>query len=168
MTQNELFYSVCLRNSLTLIQSINTFSEVLENEQCNSSALPLICNATQLLCGDNQVPVIDLEEECVQIRDDDCAVEWRALENIFFAPLPDCTSFSVGANVTFSKAPPLTCDDEFDLYCGSFCLPSCERFSQLPRNDIIISDYLTLALICISLLGGLLTLIVCICNRNTM
>lgn len=168
VTQNELIYNICLLNSLTLIQSINTFSSVLENEQCNSLALPFICNATQLFCGDNQELVADLEGECMQIRDDVCAVEWRALENIFGAPLPDCTSFAIGANVTFSRAPPLTCHDEFDLYCGSFCLPSCERFSQLPRNYVITSDYLTLALISISLLGGVLTLIVCIFYRNTM
>lgn len=151
--------------SLALLQSINAFSSVLENEQCNNSALPFICNITHLLCEDLEV---DLEGECVEIRDYDCAVVWRTLQNVFNVPLPNCASFVVGGNLTFSKAPPLTCHDQFDLYCNSFCLPSCERYSQIPWNDVFISDIVTIVLISISLLGGVLTLIVSVLNRKMM
>ena len=168
LTQNELFYNICLASSLTLLQSIDAFSSVLNNEQCNNSALPFICNATRLLCGDGISLEVDIQDKCVEIRDYDCAVEWRALENIFDAPLPDCTSFTVGGNITFSIAPPLVCPDEFDKYCDSFCLPSCKRFSQVSWNAIIISNIVTISLIALSLLGGVCTLIVCILNRKNM
>ena len=168
LTQNELLYNICLTSSLTLLQSIDAFSSMLNNEQCNNSALPFICNATHLLCGDDVNLEVDLQDKCVGIRDYDCAVEWRALENIFDALLPDCRSFAIGGNITFSKAPPLVCPDEFDLYCGSFCLPSCERFSQVSWNAIIISNIVTISLIALSLFGGACTLIVCILNRKEM
>jgi len=139
----------------------------LNNEQCKNSSFPLICNATYILCGDDKSNV-DLEEKCLQVRDHDCAVEWRILENIFGATLPDCTSFAVGGNITFSKTPALKCPEEFDIYCNSFCLPSCEKFSQISRKSITISNYLIIALIAISLIEGVFTLIVCIFNRKTM
>lgn len=150
------------------MQSINAFSSVLNNLQCNNSALPFICNATHLLCGDGSGPIADLQEVCVEIRDNDCAVEWRALENIFSAILPDCASFALDTNITFSKAPPLICPDEFDLFCGSFCLPSCERFSQISQDAVTISNNVKIVLIALSLLGGVCTLIVCILNRKVM
>lgn len=149
------------------MQSVNAISSSLNNEQCKNSALPLFCNATHLLCSDDKSNV-DLEGECLQVRDYDCAVEWRTLENIFGATLPDCTSFAVGENITFLKAPALICPEEFDIYCNSFCLPSCKRFSQLSKKSVIISNYVIIALIVISLLEGVFTLIVCILNRKTM
>ena len=170
ITQDQLFYNICLTSSLTLLQSIDAFSSVLDNTQCNNSAIPFICNGTHVLCGDDNTPrfAMGLQDECIQIRDHDCAVEWRALENIFSAILPDCASFAVGGNLTYSKAPPLTCPDEFDIHCGSFCLPSCKRFSQISQNAITISNYVTVALIAINLLGGIFTLVVCILNRKKM
>jgi len=149
------------------LQSINAISSVLNNEQCKNSSLPLFCNATHLLCGDVKSNV-DLEKKCLQVRDHDCAVEWRILENIFHATLPDCTSFAVGGNITFSKAPALNCSEEFDIYCNSFCLPSCERFYQISKKSTIISNYVIITLIAISVIEGVFTLIICIFNRKTM
>ena len=152
---------------LCLLQSINAISSDLNNEKCKNSSLPLLCNATHLFCG-NEESNVDLEEKCLQVRDYDCAVEWRILENIFGATLPDCTSFAVDGNITFSKAPALNCSEEFDIYCNSFCLPSCERFYQISKKLIIISNYVIIALIAIGLIEGVFTLIVCIFNRKTM
>lgn len=137
-------------------------------EQCKNSTLPFFCNATQLLCGDNSF-VAGLEDKCVQVRDHDCAIGWRAYENIFGAALPNCTGFAKDRNLTFSKAPALVCDGEsFDVYCGSFCLPSCKDFSQISTDATKAATYIIIILMIIGLLGGVLTLIVSIINRRKM
>ena len=85
----------------------------MSNSRCNTSALPFFCDATYLLCGDESF-MTNISEVCVQVRDDYCAVEWRVLENFLNIPIPDCDSYS--GNLTFTKAPPLDCPDQFDTF----------------------------------------------------
>lgn len=131
--------------------------------------MPFICNTTQLLCGNDSSFAASLEEKCIQIRDHNCAVEWRVYENVFGNTLPDCASFAKNKNVTYSKAPALVCDGEsHDVYCGSFCLPSCEDFSQISNDASTAAKYVIVILMGIGLLGGVFTLIVSIMNRRKM
>ena len=106
----------CLTISLNLLQSLQSINSVLNNIKCRS---PFFCNATQVLCGKCNTFIVGLEEKCMQVRDYDCAVEWRAYEIFANQPLPACTSFSKEGNTTFSKAPAFDCPELFDQYCGS-------------------------------------------------
>ena len=139
----------------------------LNNDQCSSSAVPFFCNATYSLCGDDTY-MMDISEECVQVRDNDCAIEWRVLENFFGASIPDCGSFSENGNLSFSKAPKLNCSDQFDVFCGSMCLPVCSEFSQLSHGAAVTSNVLTILFQAIGLIGGAITLIACVLNRKAM
>jgi len=167
-TQNEILYNVCLTSSMTLLQSIQAINLVVNNEQCENLAFPFFCNVTHVLCGNASSFVVGIEEKCVQIRDYDCAVEWRVLENIFGIGLPDCMSFAKDGNLSFSKAPALACPDEFNVYCGSICLPSCKEFYQISSNAITAANVATITSICLGLLGGVFTLIMSILNRRKM
>lgn len=171
-SQNELFYNTCLRSSQSLVQAIHAINLVLNNEQCSNAAVPFFCNATFLLCGDDSFDVssfnMDLKKECLQVRDNDCTIEWRILENIFNVPIPSCESFAVNKNLTFSKAPALTCPDQFNVFCDSVCLPSCEDFSQYSDDATLASYVLVFVFQLIGLISGVITLIACLFNRKKM
>jgi len=166
-TQDNTIYQICLSQSQTLIQSVLAVTTGLNNDQCSSSAVPFFCNATYSLCGDDTY-MMDISEECVQVRDNDCAIEWRVLENFFGALIPDCGSFSEDGNLSFSKAPELNCSNQFDVFCGSMCLPVCSEFSQMSEGATVTSNVLTILFEVIGIISGVVTLIACIFNRKTM
>ena len=166
-TQDEAFYQLCLNQSQSLVQSVLAINTALNNDQCNSSAVPFFCNATYSLCGDDTY-MMDISVECVQVRDNDCAIEWRVLENFLGVPIPDCGSFSEDGNLSFTKAPPLNCSDQFDVFCDSMCLPVCSEFSQISHDAAVTSNALTILFEVIGLIGGVITLIACVFNRKTM
>ena len=148
---------------------MDTINSVLKNEQCNNSAVPFFCDAMYFLCGGDDVAVDDdLMEECVEVRDNDCPVEWRVLENLFDANIPSCESYAANKSLTFAKAPPLKCPNQFNAFCGSVCLPVCEEYSQVPQDAAVAFDVLTAMFIIIDLIGGLVTLAACFCNREKM
>ena len=166
--QNELVYNVCLGRSLSLIQAIQAINVALNNEECSTVAVPFFCDAMFSLCS-NDSYVIDLEEECVQVRDDNCTIEWRLLENVFDVSLPSCGSFSTNGSLTFDKAPPLdTCPDQFNVYCDSVCLPSCKDFSQFSHDATVAAFALTIVFQLVGIISGVITLIGCLFNRKKM
>jgi len=153
--------------TLQLVLAVNSvLNNVLNNDQCNSSAVPFFCNATYSLCGDGSY-MMDISEKCVQVRDNDCPIEWRVLENFFNVSFPNCRSFSENG-----EAPPLNCSDQFDVFNGSLCLPLClplcSEFSQISRNAAVTANALTILFEVIGLIGGVITLIACFFNRKTM
>ena len=153
---------------LTLLQSLQAFNSWLHNDQCLNSAIQFYCNATQVPCDDNNTFILGLQEQCIQVRDNDCAVEWREYENCFDTLLPNCTSFAEDGNLTLSKDAALVCPKEFDLYCDSFCLASCEDFYLLSKNTISGTNVVVVIVTILGLLGSIFTLIVCILNRRKM
>ena len=101
---------------------------------------------------------------CVNVRDRDCALEWRLVETFLNTPVPDCTSFEMDANLTFSKSPLPSCPDQFDIFCDSICLPVCGEYASYRRGgNIFISIWGSIGFI-----GGTVTLIVCYFNRHKL
>ena len=166
--QNAIIYNLCLNNALSLLQAMRTVSLVLNNEQCINAAIPFFCKAVFSLCSDDSFVAEDLEEECIHVRDNNCTIEWRILENIFNVPVPSCESFVVNGTLTFTKAPPLTCPDQFDFFCDSVCLPLCPDFSQYSQVANVTNYALLVVFELIGLIGGVITLIVCLLNRKKM
>ena len=166
--QSEFYYNTCLSISLSLVQAVQAINLALNNEECSAAAMPFFCSAMFSLCSDDSY-VDDLEEQCVQVRDDNCTIEWRVLENIYDVSIPSCDSFSVGGTLTLDKAPPVnTCPDQFNLYCDSVCLPSCEDFSQFSHEATVVSYALIITFQLTGVISGVITLIGCLFNRKKM
>ena len=165
-TQDNSIQQLCLQRPLQLAQSVLAVSTTLQNDQCSSSVLPFFCNASDSLCGEGDS--VDLSAECEHIRDNDCVLEWRLLENFINISIPDCQSFTEDGNLTFSRAPQLTCPDQFDLFCDTFCLPVCSEFSLLSHDYEAVGKILQILFQGVGIVGGLITLITCILNRKTM
>ena len=147
------------------MQYLPTINSVLRNEQCNDLAMPCLCKALYSLCGDDNNFTASIIEECEEICDNDCPVDCRTLDNIFDVSLSYDTANDTKA---LAKAPPLICPDQFDEYCGLLCLPVCEEYSQVSRDAAKASDVLTVIFIILGLIGGSVTLVACIFNREKM
>ena len=117
------------------LYSIYNLSFILKNvSQCGSDTLPFFCNATLLLCNGNS-SLVDLTEECEEVRDNKCASEWRIVENFYNRSVPDCTSYTLNRSLTFGSAPSLKCPEQFDHFCGSTCFPVCGEYSVLTEDS---------------------------------
>lgn len=166
--QSEFIYNLCLESSLSLVEAVHAINLALNNEECNIAAVPFFCDAMFSLCSDDSY-VVDLEQECIQVRDENCTTEWRVLENIFDVSIPSCESFSANGALSFAKAPALdTCPDQFNVYCDSVCLPSCEDFSQFSHDATVASYALIITFQLTGVVSGVITLIGCLFNRKKM
>ena len=165
--QNELCnytYSVPLQ--FYLLQPVYDLSFITGNSLCSASILSLFCSTVALYDGCNVTKSLD--EECVQVRDNECAAEWRIVETLFNLTLPDCSSLNETGNILLSKAPTQMCPDEFGVLCGSICQPLCAEFSL--HNDATTTIYAVFEIIlnCISIIAGLVTIAASIYERKKM
>jgi len=169
LISNESMHLICSISDVSALNSVYNVGIMLGNEQCTEDGLEFFCNAVSFLCNDylwsDGNSTSSLSEECVQIRDNQCATEWRIVENLFNLSLPDCSSFDEGANLTLSDAPILPCPNDFGVFCG-LCLPLCS--SPLPKDIRTTYAALTIVLFVITLIGGVIVLITSIRKRKTM
>jgi len=153
-------------NIILDLYSIYNLSFTLNNVSQCGNTLSFFCNATLLLCNGNNSS-IDLTEECEEVRDNKCASEWRLVENFLNKSIPNCTSFSEDGNLTFASAPRLLCSNQFDHFCGSLCAPVCGEYSFITENtSTYYIHFVVAACGVIGVIGGIVTLIACIYNRE--
>ena len=113
--------------------------------------------------GDNYTLITD----CLKIRDDICAAEWRLAEILFNASLPDCSSFDKDENFVTARAPTLSCPDDFGVYCGSLCQPLCGEISIYNDTATTVYEVLNIIFHSLSLIAGVVTLLACyLCKRK--
>ena len=139
-----------------------------DNDKCvTEDTLSFFCNATFLLCNGSSI-LVDSTEECENIRDNKCASEWRILEDKNVIN-PDCSSYGEDGNLTFSLAPLFECPDQFDRENGSsICLPVCDEFTLYPEY---VASWFRVVIPTgeiIRIIGGLVTLLACCCNQQTV
>ena len=146
-------------NELSLIYNIVSS---LNNHQCTDNVLSLFCNATYALCDDDNNP--PLSEECVQVRDNTCVAEWRIVDNLLNNSTLNCT---VSENENDLIVPNLVCPDNFEIVCNSLCLPSCDYSPISNSNAIVFRVWSTLFSV-LSMVGGIITLIMCYVKREKM
>ena len=147
---------------ITELSLVYNAASKLENSQCTENALLFFCNATYSLCdGDSTLP---LSEECVQVRDDNCAAEWRIVDNLLNTSSLDCGTFQT-ANDSF--VPTLMCPDNFEVACNSLCLPSCD-FIVHSDTDVVVYRVLLSLFFIFSLIGGVITLVASVIKREKM
>jgi len=171
LCQSELnitgdFLNDC-NDTISAFNQVFNLGAVFKDYQCLNDGLKFFCDAIYFLCnGSTNVPSF-LSEDCVQVRDDQCAPEWRSVGNLLNASLPDCSSFDEGANLTVSDIPVLPCPDNFGVFCG-LCLPICGQ--ALPFSDSAVTAYNVwqIILLIVLLTGAIITWIASIIKRKTM
>jgi len=109
-----------------------------------------------------------LDEECLEVRDNKCAAEWRLVETFFNITLLDCNSLNDTGDISLSRAPTQSCPDDFGVLCGSICQPLCAEISLF--NDAATTAYEVLNIIfhSISVVSGFVTLFACVYDRKKM
>ena len=168
---NESIYLLdnCSSTEATAISFVYDTASKKQRSECTNNGIQFFCNAITFLCGGFMFLCnrSSLNEECVQIRDNQCAAEWRIVENLFNLSLPDCESFDDGTSIVIaSDIPNLQCPDKFREFCGSVCLPVCGK--PLAGDIVDVFKIIIIVLYIISLTGGVMTLIVSIIKRKKM
>ena len=175
--QSQMNYSTEALSSCNDVQAVTALALVyglgtmLDSRSCVEDGISFFCNSIAVLCGNVNGSSL-LTEECVEIRDSNCAVEWRIVGNLLpNVSVPDCSSLDDEANLTFSAVtPPQTCPNDFDVFCNTFCLPVCGETSPQMYSDSIINFYHVWAIlmVVISLTGGIVVFIAVYLKRETM
>lgn len=112
--------SPLLKMNATVIESNLTsiFTISFDNQSCLDSVKEFFCNASYRSCDDESVfaPSVD---QCEKVQNV-CVNDWDKIQRV--SPvLSDCDLY----------APRnITCPDQFELFCDSYCLPLCSEFSQ--------------------------------------
>ena len=112
-----------------------------------------------------------LNEQCIQVCDNYCAVEWRVVENLLLnGSIPDCSSFDDNTNLTFLASPTQICPSGFDVFCNSLCLPVCGDLNVPQYSDAIIDAYIvwSILMFVISTTGGMIAFVAFYFKRDTM
>jgi len=156
---------------LEFLNLLRMFSSLV-NEQCSLVVLPFICQYVYPPCDDDGSPLLITQEQCVNIRDDVCATEWRitmAMEQ--GSLLPVCEEFggennssSVGIR-NMSDSP--SCHYQFDNFCG-VCLPLCGSFSQYRVQTKLAVKVILIFSATLELIGGSLVLLAAVIRRKQM
>ena len=148
-------------HELEILQPVYSLSTLLGNTQCGEATLQFFFTAINETNNDNYT----LKTDCLRIRDDICAAEWRVAEVFFNASLPDCSSFDEDANFVTARAPTLSCPDDFGVFCGSLCQPLCDEISIFNDTATTVYEVLIIIFHTLSLIAGIVTLLAC-CLRK--
>ena len=157
----QILITLSIKNYLLnqILQPVHDLSHLLGNGQCSEAIVQYFCNATNKVNSDSFF-------ECLIVRDNKCAAEWRIAENFFDVPLPSCDSFDESANFTIARAPILSCPEDFGVFCGSLCQPLCAEISLFNNAATIAYEVLNIILHTMSVIAGVVTLIACFVHRR--
>ena len=134
------------------------------NSQCGDAVLQFFSTAIIETNSDNHTLIMD----CLRIRDDICAAEWRIAEIFVNVSLPDCGSFDEDANFVTARAPTLSCPYDFGVFCGSLCQPLCGEISIFDDTATTVYEVLNIILHTMSLIAGIVTLFACCLHKQQM
>ena len=151
-------------HELEILQPVYAISMELGNSQCGEEILQFFFTAINETNSDNYT----LITECLRIRDDICAAEWRIVEIFFNVSLPNCSSFDDNANFVTARAPTLSCPDDFGVFCGSLCQPLCGEFSKFNSTATSVYELLNIIFYTLSLFAGIVTLFACCIRKRKM
>ena len=157
-------YNKTVHHEFEILQPIYDFSFVTRNGQCGTAILQFFFTAINEANRDNYTLITD----CLRIRDDICAAEWRIVEVFFDVSLPDCSSFGEDANFVTARAPTLSCPDDFGEYCGSLCQPLCDEISIFDDTATTVYKVLNIILHSLSLIAGVVTFLACCLYKKKM
>ena len=155
---------------LEFLGLLRRFSSQL-SEQCSAVVMPFICQYVYPPCDGDGSPLLITEEQCINIRDDVCANEWRFALNLDQGSLlPTCEDFggvdNSSAGIRNVPDSP-SCHYQFDDFCG-VCLPLCAKFSQYRAKTKFAVRGITVFSFALELVGGILVLIASVIRRKQM
>ena len=149
----------------------DALSSRLTSSDCRNKFLSFLCAHLVRPCNDtdpNAIAIQPTAQECKEIRDEVCSAEWKLLElSPFRNFIPNCSIFSGSDDITDIR-PNVVCNDQFELYCDSLCLPLCKEFSQNSDGLTLLQDILFIFAGVSSLVGGTIVIIISIYRRNSM
>ena len=150
---------------LLILQSVYELSVVLENDKCGDAIAQFYCDAIDTV---NDGGGRDLITECLEVRDDTCATEWRMIEAFTDFTLPNCDGFYGSENFTSDKAPALSCPADFGIFCGSLCQPLCNEFSLFSDTATVAYRVLSIVFHVIAIIAGVITILACCMLKTKM
>ena len=173
--QSQMNYSTETLSSCNDVQAVTALALVyglgtmLDSRSCVKDGISFFCNSIAVLCGNINGSSL-LTEECVEIRDSNCAVEWRIVGNLLpNVSIPDCSSFDDVANLTFSVAPPpQTCPNGLGVFCDTFCLPICGEASPYSDGITDFHNVWAIVMFVLSIAGAIVAFIAFYFKRETM
>ena len=150
---------------LLILQSVYELSVALENDKCSDAISKFYCNALNTVNNDASH---DLITECLEVRDDTCAAEWRMVESFLDFTLPSCNNFYGSENFTSEKAPALNCPPDFGVFCGSLCQPLCDEFSLFSEAATVAYKVLNIMFDVMAIIAGVITILACCMHKEKM
>ena len=130
------------------------------SEECTNVVLPSVCQYVYPPCDGNGSVLSITNEQCLNVRDEVCAKEWRIVMNTKFRTLlPDCE--------IKNDSVPLKCHRNFKEFCSIY-LPVCGRYSLASDEDTKVEKVFEILFGTLGLLGGIIVLVVAIARRKTM
>jgi len=134
--------------------------------------MSFICQYAFPPCDGDGSPLLITQDQCVNIRDDVCANEWRITATTDLRSLlPVCEvlgSKNTSRLMISNKVlKPLKCNFQFKEFCG-VCLPICGTFSQYSDETLTFETSLVVASIIVAFLGGAIAITTAIVKHDNM
>ena len=160
---------ITLSNNVINEQQLSEFFSVLESfsaivsKECLAAVMPFLCQYVYPPCDGNGSAQFITQEQCINIRDDVCEIEWRITMTTEHGNLlPVCEIFG-NDNESSSinnelNMEPLRCHYQFKEFCG-LCLPLCGTFSQYPDHVKLRERVVLILGAVLGLTGGFVLLI---------
>jgi len=154
-----------------------SLSTSLTTPECRNKLMSFMCAFFNTPCNVSSreaVLVSPTGDECREVRDDLCVLEWQLLErsidlipnaNQFGIRLPNCSEFDGEVD---NDTAVVKCADQFGQFCDFFCLPLCEEFSQNSDGSTLLQDILFIFAAVSSLIGGTIVVIISVYRRSSM
>ena len=148
---------------------LESYSDFI-SEECSAVVMPFLCQYVYPPCDGNGSAQFITQEQCINIRDDLCEVEWRiAMTSEEGNLLPVCETFGTdneSSSVTIIREP-LKCHYQFKEFCG-LCLPLCGTFSQSSDQVKFGERAIIILAAVIALVSGLVMLIAAVIRPTEM
>ena len=156
---------------LLLFQALKLSNRV--GKGCSAFVLPFVCQYVYPPCDDDGNTKFITQEQCINVRDKVCALEWRLTKATKFRSLlPACEKIDSNNNVSLMKKEEnvsgnLTCHHQFMEFCD-VCLPLCATFSQYTDKVRITEDIILVTSAIIGIIGWAVVLVVAVKRRKEM
>ena len=157
---------------LEFLDALEEFSSLISKE-CSMVIMPFLCQFIYPPCDGNGNAKLITQEQCINIRDEVCASEWRfAMATDLGSLLPVCEAINANHSISTSfteklSAPLKKCHHQFKEFCG-LCLPLCASFSQYTDQVRVNEDIIIITSGIFAVIGGAIMLIVAAIRRKEM
>jgi len=164
-----------INNDITEQQLSQIFSilkdfSTLINKKCASIVMPFLCQYAYPPCDGNGSVQFITQEQCINIRDEVCASEWKfVMATNLGSLLPICEIFGNNNSLITKEKVSVSpkCHYQFKEFCG-VCLPLCSAFSQYPDQIRLSEKIVILTASILAIIGGIIVFIVAVIRQKTL